>query len=62
MLHMYLLVAKALLRRRSFREAREATESAAWLGEQLGFRWAVKKISSPSIKVFYISVYMALHS
>ena len=37
-LQMYLLVAKALLGKRCFREAREATESAAWVGEQLGFR------------------------
>lgn len=37
-LQMYLLMAKAYLSRRSYHEAREATESAAWLGQQLGFR------------------------
>eukprot|EP00913_Durusdinium_trenchii_P014319 g13434.t1 len=37
-LHMYLLMGKAHLTRRSFREARDATEAACWFGEQLGFR------------------------
>eukprot|EP00435_Cladocopium_sp_Y103_P062299 s128_g23.t3 len=37
-LQMYLVMAKTLLVGRFFHEAREATESAAWLGRQLGFR------------------------
>lgn len=37
-LQMYLVMAKTLMHGRFFHEAREATESAAWLGHQLGFR------------------------